>query len=245
MRTNLKTIRGLLAILAMATPAAAQGTYVSASLVGDIARFSHAETDGGADFSGSGEALGFALRLGTPIGSTWGVEAEFARPAEITQEGQPLFLPLASSGFSWSSSTIVPGATGPTLLSPIDIFPFGYTVRTSHRTTTFSTSAWVRQTFTNRIALVYLGGMAFVRTTQRTEASFLPRLTPFPELGLLPTILPPRSTTEFVDYGVRPLAGVDARIGLAEHVELVPSVRLTGLQNGWLIRPSIGLGWTF
>jgi hypothetical protein len=241
----LKTICGLIAVLAIAAPAIAQGTYVSASLVGDVARFSHSRTDGGTDFSPSGEALGFALRLGTPIGSNWGVEAEFARPSEITKEGEPGFLPLASSSYSWSSSTLVPGG-GPTVLSPIDLFPFGYTVKTSHRATTFATSAWVRQTFTDRIALVYLGGLAFARTTQRSEVTFSlpPRLTPSLP-GLAPTILPPRSSSEFIDYAVRPLVGVDARVGLTEHVELVPSVRLTGLQNGWLIRPSVGLGWTF
>jgi hypothetical protein len=245
MGTNLKTICGLLAALAIATPAVAQGTYVSASLVGDIARFSHVKTDGGTDFSGGGEAIGFALRLGTPIGSNWGVEAEFARPSEITQEGQPGYIPLVTSAFSWSSSTIVPGA-GPTVVSPIDTFPFGYNVKTSQRLTTFSTSAWVRQTFTDRVALVYLGGLGFLRTTQRSEVTFTfpPRLTPSLP-GVAPTILPPQSISEFVDYGVRPLVGVDARIGLTEHVELVPSLRLTGLQSGWLIRPSVGLGWTF
>jgi hypothetical protein len=39
--------------------------------------------------------------------------------------------------------------------------------------------------------------------------------------------------------------GFEACIGLTEHVNLVPGVRLHGLENGWLLRPAVGLEWEF
>jgi hypothetical protein len=38
---------------------------------------------------------------------------------------------------------------------------------------------------------------------------------------------------------------VEARVGLTENLERAPGVRLIGLENGWLVRPAVGLGWTF
>jgi len=48
-----------------------------------------------------------------------------------------------------------------------------------------------------------------------------------------------------VVYSARPMAGFEARIGLTDHVQLVPGVRMHGIQGGWLIRPSVGLSWKF
>jgi hypothetical protein len=229
----------LLSALSLFSPAAfAQGTYVSASVVGDISRFSRAASDTSPDFSGSGEAIGFALRLGTPIGANWGVEAEFARPSEVRQEGQPDF------ALDYDFYTIVPPLGIPTI--PVDQLLFGYGLKTWQRTTTFSTNAWVRQEFSNRVSLVYLGGLAFARTVRRSELTFLQLPIPvFPGIPPRAPILPPSQSTEFVQYGAHPLVGAEARIGLTGQVELVPGVRLLGLDNGWLLRPSVGLGWTF
>lgn len=243
-----RVVLGLLALAAFATPALAQGTYVSASVTGDITRFSRSTSDGGTDLSGSGEAIGFALRLGTPIGASWGVEAEFARPSEIRQDGQPDFITLPTS-LTWVSTapsgSVASNPAGNTVSGLYDLFPFGYRFKTSRRTTTFSTSAWARQTFTSRVSLVYLGGLGFARTSHTSEVTFDFDIGPIPVLpGIRPTILPPRQT-KFVQYGVHPLAGLDARIGLTDHVELVPAVRLMGLESGWLFRPSVGLGWVF
>jgi hypothetical protein len=42
---------------------------------------------------------------------------------------------------------------------------------------------------------------------------------------------------------------MEARVRLTEHVRLVPSLRLQGLNgqtgNGWLLRAGMGLGWSF
>src|SRR5262245_2916202 len=83
-----------LALLAIARPADAQGAYVNASLTGEVLRLDRVET-AGRDQSNSGETLGFALRVGTELGTRWGVELEFVRPAEIESEFSPGIVPLA------------------------------------------------------------------------------------------------------------------------------------------------------
>ena len=94
---------------ATAAPAFAQGGYIGAFLVADVARFDQYDRTG-RDDSGNGEALGFALRLGTELGSRWGVEVEFVRPGEISSEVTPEILPLLTrsrrsrrSVVSWSA----------------------------------------------------------------------------------------------------------------------------------------------
>ena len=87
--------------------------------------------------------------------------------------------------------------------------------------------------------MVYTGGISFMRTESTFGINYaVVRAIP----GL---ILPPTQRITFINYGVRPVVGAEARISLTEHVELIPGVRLTGLENGWLIRPAVGLGWSF
>ncbi|MET0212021.1 MAG: hypothetical protein ABW292_03410 [Vicinamibacterales bacterium] len=220
---------GLVA-LGCTAPAAAQGTYVGAALTGDIVRFSHSETRGINERRSGGEAIGVALRVGTPLGSIWGVEAEFVYPSSIENESSPDVFPLFPLGG----------------IVPIDVPGFGsviyppisYQVRTSWRTSTFSTGVWARHDISERVALVYSGGAAFNRTENEFEFIY----TPPPRLGIITL---PSALTETVLYSVRPFAGIGARIGMTEHLELVPSVRLQGLDSGMLVRPSIGLGWAF
>src|SRR5688500_5865962 len=99
-----------LAVISAAMPAFAQSTYVSASVTGDIVRFSGSEVAGINGTPGSGEAIGFALRVGTPLGTAWGVEAEFARPSEITTESRPDVIPLGQTfppGFPIDGSRLI------------------------------------------------------------------------------------------------------------------------------------------
>ncbi len=225
-----KTGAALAAMFLMTAPAMAQTPYVGAALVGDVARLSHSSFDGRQNDSSGGEAIGFALRLGTGIGAAWGVETEFARPSEITSTSPPQLL----------AALDYPELVGQPGLIDLGIVPgVGISITTRQRNTTLSTVAWVRQDLTNRAALVYLGGLSFVRAASVTEYSFS-FVRPLP--GLL---LPAADRVEFVAYGVRPVVGIEARIGLTDHLELVPGVRLTGLDNGWLIRPAVGLGWGF
>jgi hypothetical protein len=206
--------------------AAAQSTYVGASVFGDIVRESGTTsviTDGP---SGGGEAIGFSLRVGTPLGAQWGVEAEFARPSEIEEDIANRILPLATT------PSAIPGLTLPTIFPP-----FSY--RTTVRNTTLSTSAWFRQDFTARSSLVYMAGLGFVRTDRGFGLSVDPRALAGTALSLLPP------TTETVLYSVKPFVGIEARLSMGEHAQLVPGIRLHGVDNGWLLRPGVGVNWMF
>lgn len=236
-------------LVALLTPLAANaqsadGPYVSASLVGDVLRRSFATT-GGPDTSGSGEALGLALRLGSPLGRAWGVEAEFVRPSPIENDVVNGPVPLFAQE---------------RLSFPIG--PFSCRVRTTERLTTLATSVWARQALSARVSLVYLAVVGFHRTSQESSTTF-ERAGAVAGLGALadligavpgaerpggPTsaaLLPFPTTTRFVSYSTRPLVGVDARVTMTDHVSLVPSLRLHGIEAGWLLRPSVGLAWTF
>jgi hypothetical protein len=228
----------------LAPPAFAQGAYVGAFLVGEIVRLD--QYDSRAEDSGNGESLGFALRLGSPIGAKWGVELEFVRPGEITSDRTPEILPLLTN------TRLNVGTPLPTLPAGIDfniydplIFPpISYEFRSTQRRSTLSTSLWVRQEISSRVSMVYLGGVAFGRTSNEVEVTYT-----FGRSTILPTILPlppiPPLINESISYDVQPMVGVEGRIRLAGKVDLVPGLRLHGAQGGWLIRPAVGLSWNF
>ena len=225
----------LLMIAGLARPADAQG-YVAASVLGDIARFDEYSSDG-SDSSASGEAIGFALRLGTAIGSRWGVELEFARPSEIETTLSPPYIPLLTT------TNVVQGSLPPNVGSPVvpDVyFPYSYRSETRQRNTTLSASVWVGQTVTTRFGLTYLAGIAFGRTTRDIDVVY----EPIPRLAPVITI-PARVSSSATTYDVGPLVGVEGAIALTEHVQLIPGIRLHAIEGGWLLRPSVGLGWTF
>lgn len=225
----------LLAALVTAQSAYAQGAYVSASLTGDVVRQNRVKSAGN-DQSTDGEAIGFALRVGTELGARWGVELEYARPQEIENDFAPGIVPLPAA-------TLVPGVNGANVF-PQDgaqIFPtFSYRIRTSQRNSMISSAVWARQEISPRMSLVYLGGVGFHRTTSEVTLTFEPGL---PRVGF-PIAIPP-SVTNATNYDVGPFAGMEGRIGLTEHAHLVAGVRLHGISGGWLFRPSVGLGWNF
>jgi len=223
----------VVAMLALAPSAYAQGAYVSASLTGDIVRQNRVESVGFNQPSG-GEAIGFALRVGSELGARWGVELEFARPQEITNDFAPGVVPLPAA-------TLVPGVVGGVFPpDAVQTYPvFSYRIRTSQRNTMVSSAVWARHEISRRMSLVFLGGVGFHRTTSDTSVTFEPRLpSPFP------IALPP-SVTNATNYDAGPFAGVEGRIGLTDHAHLVTGVRLHGISGGWLFRPSVGLGWNF
>jgi hypothetical protein len=244
MKTQMRAIGAVITWAAMTLPAFAQGPYVSASVVGDIARFNHGTSPGAPDAQGGDEAIGFGLRLGVPVGSSWGVEAELTRPSEITNELSNIGPSLTGGGgYLMPNSSVSLSPTGRLDVSSLSVVGelpvLSYQLLSRMRTTTFSTTAWARQELTSRISLVYLGGLSFQRITSMFELRFAStRAVP----GF---VLPPAQRSESILYGVRPTVGVEARIGLTEHVELVPGIRLAGLDNGWLVRPAVGLGWVF
>jgi hypothetical protein len=219
---------------ATAAPVCAQGGYIGAFLVTDVARFDQYDRTG-RDDAGNGEALGFGLRLGTELGSRWGVEVEFVRPGEITSEVVPDVLPLATQ----PAFTLTPAIPGlPTPVPEPLVFPsYSYRFRTRQRNTTLSTALWVRQEISPRFSLAYVGGVAFGRTSREVEVTFEP---------VRPVIFPiPPSVSETTTYDVGPMVGVEGRIRMGGHVNLVPGLRLHAIEGGWLIRPALGLAWVF
>src|SRR4051812_17401685 len=156
------TLLTVLAALSIAAPNAfAQGPYVGASIGADIARFSGVD-DGGN--TGSGEALSWSLRIGTPLAERFGVELQFVRPQEITHEDGPQSLPLTGAlGSVGFAALATPAGTQLTPLVPT----INISVSTAQRHTSLGTTAWVRQQITPRVAMVYLGGIAFSRVTRR------------------------------------------------------------------------------
>ena len=229
-------LRLAIVLLTMWTGAAfAQSAYVGADLVGDVLRSTHSESSPGLDVPSGGEAIGFALRVGAPLGSRWGVELSFMRPGEIETEFSGA-IPLISSAEILTTISRAPGNLNVTQLFPS---PLPYRLRATQRHSTLSTTLWFKQTLSSKISLVYLGGMGFYRNTYESESRF----DILPAGIIAPIVLP--SLTKTVTYGVRPLAGFEARVRLTDHVDLVPGVRLHGLEGAWLLRPAVGLAWNF
>ncbi|MGH9258033.1 MAG: outer membrane beta-barrel protein [Vicinamibacterales bacterium] len=212
----------------VAVPAFAQGPYVGASVGMDVSRFTHVEAAGFNDLDTGGEVLNFSLRVGTAVGERWGVELGFTRPNELERQSRRGFpIPLLANA-----------------LAPVGIdigvaFPIFDSTRVERRNSTLETLAWVAQPVGDRVDLVYLGGLAFNRITEDIRFQFTRRIA---------GIVVPNSTRT-VTYNVGPVAGLDARIGLTDHVQLVPGVRLQTLggdgNQGWLVRTSAGLNWQF
>jgi hypothetical protein len=218
---------------AIAVPAFAQGGYIGAFLVSDVVRMN--QYDSTLRDSGNGEALGFALRLGSSLGAKWGVELEFVRPGEITTEQSPQILPLLAT----TPNVSVPSLPGlpVSVYDPLTFPSFSYQFRATQRRTTLSAAVWARQEISRRFSLAYLGGVAFGRTNSEVEISYLP---------IRPTILPiSPAISESVIYDVGPMVGVEGRIRMAGQVDLVPGLRLHAIDGGWMIRPALGLAWAF
>ncbi len=229
----------LLLFGALAPPVYAQGAYVGAFLVGDIVRLD--QYDSLTRDSGNGEAFGFGLRLGTPIGTKWGAEVEFVRPGEITSDQTPDILPLLTN--TPEIARVLPSVPGlPTFdyYDPLTFPAYSYRFRSTQRRTTVSTALWVRQEISPRFSLAYLGGVAFGRTNNEVEITYLisrPSILPIPPIA--PTL------TESITYDVQPMVGVEGRMRMGGKVDLVPGLRLQGAGGGWVIRPAVGLSWTF
>jgi len=110
---------------------------------------------------------------------------------------------------------------------------------TRNQTLSVATLIRFRGVRRGRVQLGYLGGLSVVRLRRdvHTEA---PDGTPG---GLIPK---PDST---VGYTAAPTVGIDAQIAVAEHVSLVPGLHATVFSlpdtSGLLLRPRLGLRWTF
>jgi hypothetical protein len=222
------TISGL---LGLAGTSGAQTAYVGASLLGDIVRTTHTESGGFDSATGSGEAVGFALRIGTGLGSNWGVELEYARPSVVKNGGELVYPLLASPLTPEQQAAILASLpNAPAIFPPI--FPIPLAIETRDRHSTVSAVLWANQRVTERVALVYLGGVAFNRFDREYGYSF----------DFAPGLF---SVSRTITYSARPVVGLESWIGLTDNVTLMPGLRLLGVQDGWSIRPAVGIGWSF
>jgi hypothetical protein len=221
------------ATLSFSAVASAQSAYVGATLFGDVVRSTHTDTGGVTGPDGGGEAIGFALRVGTRVGATWGVDLEFARPAAIEGNSAPQVQPLAGQpgGTSPGFYTVTPSSA--TLIFP----PIGFSIEAEERHTTLSPSAWIEQQLSARVSLVYLGGLTFGRTEREYTVSY-------PSLAGVPLVRP-SYTSATTTYGLGAVVGFESRLGLGERAQLVPGIRLHAIDNTWLVRPSVGISWNF
>jgi hypothetical protein len=235
----------VVSLVLISAPAWAQSTYVVGSFGMDLSRFGRFETTGFDAPDRGGEVMSGALRTGMSVGDRWGVELEFARGAELedeTSSGPPI---LASQGVGFTFSSTTPGLAPTSVTS---LLAPSFRQRLEQRHQTIATLGWVRQGLGSRVDIAYLAGLGFWRTTRVTETSFT--FPPLPVLPGLPVrLLPTSQTTKATVYGMDPIVGVEAHIGLTDHVKLVPGLRLQGIgdteSNGWMLRAGVGLGWFF
>lgn len=217
----------VLAGLLIATPALAQSTYVAGAIGADLARVSHAEGTVYQEASPAGfEVPSGALRVGTSIGSEWGVELEFVRSGRSTED-MAIAYPLAR-------------AAVPVLdpLPPAQIgfpLPIAYRPEIRQRQTSVDVAAWARRPAGSSVDLVFLGGVALTRGRTDVTQSIVTGNR---------AILQPFRTT-YIEYATRPLVGMEARIAMTARLRLVPGIRVQGLADGWIARPSVGLAWFF
>lgn len=220
----MRVVSAVVLILGTASLASAQSAYVGASLIGDFVRVSGISGSGG----GNGETFGGALRLGVPLGPQWGIELEFARTGTIDAVPGAI---LAGTSVSFGDP------------SPV-IFP-APVIEAERRLSTITTAAWWSHLVSDRLSLVYLGGVAFTRVESELHVSY-PIPTPFPRIpGVMP-ILPPRNfDQETVAYGADVSVGFEARVTMTDHLRLTPGIRMQTVAGGWAIRPGVGLQWAF
>jgi hypothetical protein len=226
-----------------ATNAVAQ-TYVAAALGADLTKSYESATNGTAFPDGDREAIAWGLRVGTALGSRWGVELEFDRPDSVDTGNRPIIY-AAPLGTTTLAAAPVPRASAPVFTDGrLLIFPPPQ-IETDQRNTTWNAAAWVRQPIGARADLVVLGGLGFSHVVQNTRYEIG---GPSPLLAAIP-IAQRSFRTRTVNYGVGPLVGMETRIRMTDHLELTPGVRVQSLGNdlapGLLLRPSIALGWTF
>jgi hypothetical protein len=213
----------VLAGVLVASPALAQSTYVAGAISADLVRVSHAEGEvyqGGSP--GGFEVLSGALRVGTAITSGWGAELEFVRSGESSRDMGP-FYPLAAAAIQLFDPQLPDGSS-----------PIAYRPEIRQRQTSFDIAAWARRAAGSNVDLIFLGGVALTRArTEITQSVAVAR----------PTLVPFSST--YIEYATRPLVGMDVRIAMTSHLRLVSGIRVQGLTDGLIVRPSVALAWFF
>jgi len=213
----------------------AQSPYVAATIGADVSRVSHTDSNLYSSPSNDAEVLSGSLRVGSSLGTNWGVELEFVRSGRSHQSQFPIVSLLAGGVNIGSVAPIVAGGVSPVGIPISSIVNFQTDVRSSH--SDLDAVLWARQRLGGSIDMVYLGGLVFSRERVDVTQTFPAGIRALAPSGGFRTTL--------IDYGTRPLVGVESRIRMTSHMRLMPGLRLQGLGDGWLLRPYVGLGWFF
>jgi hypothetical protein len=225
---TMRPVLTLLMLLYCVSLAGAQSTFVSGSLIGEIARFDYIEADSTRyfdpfDVSFNDEAVGFGVSIERSVGERWGVVLEFVKPATTSREDTQQ-LPISIAIFP-----------------PVP--PVQIERQFAQKRMSWNTMALLSQTVGDRVELAFLGGVSFTRTKLKQTYSVT-----VPALALLPPEFVGPSQTS-ITYSVDPIVGMDARVRLSDNLSVVPGVRLqsAGLagRSGWLLRPSAAVRWGF
>ena len=219
-----------LVLVLLPLPALAQSTYVAGAIGADVARLSHAEGNVYQDGSSGGfDVLSGALRVGTSIGTNWGAELEFVRSGRSNGDAVIAY-PL------YAAATASPAAVAPGNAAAIFPVPIAYRPEIHQRQTSIDVAGWARRSAGSSLDLVFLAGVALTRARTDVTQSIVvsPRQA---------ALQPFRST--YIEYATRPLVGMEARIAMTTRLRLVPGIRVQGLGEGWLARPSVALAWAF
>jgi hypothetical protein len=225
----------------LASPAFAQSTYVAAAVGADITRSNRSDTYGISTPNFDAEPLSLTVKAGTGLGERWGVELGWVKARRTHATALDTIRYAVTTGSAVLTTVPAPAPLGVPIGRP---FFFEPRIDVYRRHTSVEAVAWADKRVADRVDLAFLGGVSFNRTSVDTRIEFnIPILAQvFLPPGL--SILPPQST-HIIDYSVAPVAGVDARIELARHVRVIPSLRLQGVSGEWLLQPSAGLAWVF
>jgi hypothetical protein len=205
----------MLAILVTAGAAAAQTrestVFVTGGAFAGIERAARTTTSGVVvpALDSNGTAPGALLGVGTFVAPAWSVQFELGLEGTIrrTQSFTIADLPLA---LTRRTTTEMSATSGAALV--------GFHTRVH-----------------GRLALAYLGGIAFVRERQAYQQVYS---------GGPPELLASPETETFL-YGATAAVGMDADIAVSRHLAIVPQVRVQTSARGLSIRPGVSARWSF
>ncbi|HEY6361557.1 MAG TPA: hypothetical protein VIX63_10665 [Vicinamibacterales bacterium] len=232
----------LLALSLWASPTFAQ-VYIGGAVGLDTTLVTSFESAGALQPDRGGTTPALAVRAGIALGQRWGAEVEVAHAFTIersdTSDGSILAAGArAPVRITWTSV----GDFGIDAFPPIRFAPT-FHIESEQQLTAVNALAWVSYAMSSRIDLVLAAGAAFNRTSVEQRVRFEPVLLPGFPAGLPIDLFAP--SMRVVNYGVGPVVGVETRIGLGDHLRVVPALRMSTAFSGWSVRPTVGVAWMF
>jgi hypothetical protein len=225
----------ILACVCSRAASAQPAGYVAGSLFADIREFgsTSAVPYYGDQFSLDATGIGGGIRVGTFLHPRWSLElsAEVASRTTTDLDDAVRILSIAPARFDF---------------------------RASARFVTVATTVAFHPPKAGRVTLGYRAGFSFVRGTYKSDyPSYILATAIYTRdaSGVIPTIVPPpiftaQTVTQEHNTGALTM-GFESAIDLTQRIDVVPEVRalvFSAPNNGpgvFLIRPGVGVRWTF